>query len=248
MERTVNFETPRVVGEKVVLTTTLSVGDFVDKIARFEVNEMQRITRFAGNIKLPTIDEMRHYLVTLLQVRVQHVNGQRQNFNRLIRTVRVPSRWFILLAQIGIAKDHSRKFEFVPNLELPEKFEGMDIEQVEEISWLMESLLQEGYMTSPGVPLAIDGSLEFMAKTKIGNIIKGMDTDNAVYGFLAAILENDVASDSYDNLDLIFRIQYSTMDTYSAAFQSYFVQSANILGGMTNEQKPTNTTTTEKCE
>lgn len=231
------FETPRVVGDLVSFTTTLSCGDFVDKIARFECDEMKRITRFASNFDVPSFEDIKRYLITLLELRVSHVKGESiGSFSKVLRSLRVPSRWFVLLAQIGKAKDFSRKFEFTPELTLPEGFVPMSVDEINDISWTMESILQEGYSTVPGLPLDKDGSLQFMAKTKIGEFMRGMDSDNPAYAFLAALLEADVASESYDNLDLVFRIQYSTFDTYNAAFQSYFVQSANAFGAQQNNR------------
>lgn len=225
------FETPRVVGNLVSFTTTLSCGDFVDKIARFERDEMKRVTRFANNFDVPSFEDIKRYLITLLELRIAHVKGERiGSISKVFRSLRVPARWFVLLAQIGLARDFSRKFEFTPELILPDDFTPMSIDEIIEISWTMESILQEGYSTVPGIPTDREGSLEFMAKTKIGEFMRGMDSDNPAYAFLAALLEADVASESYDNLDLVFRIQYSTFDTYNSAFQSYFVQSANAFG------------------
>lgn len=235
----VDFETPRVVGEKVPMKTKLTVGDFVDKVARFEFSELKRITRFAENAEIPNQREIRDYLITLLDARVKHVNGEKHSLGRSFRTVRVPSRWYVLLAQVGNAKDFERRFEFTPELEVPADYQPMTLEKIEDISWTMESFLQEGYTSQPGLPVDPDGSLQFMAKTTVGNIVRGMDNDNPVYAFLAAVLENEVAAESYDNLDLVFRIQYSTFDTYSAAFQSYFVNSTNELGGISNETQQT---------
>lgn len=237
MERNIartEFETPRTVGDLVEFKTNFKVGDFVTKIARFESDELKRITRFAQNAEIPTLEEIKSYLITLLKLRVDLVTGGNiSDYRKILRTARVPARWFILLSQIGEAKDYERKFKFTPALSLDKDFVPFTAAQIEDISWKLENLLQEGYSTVPGIPTLPDGSLPFMAKTTIGDYIRGIDKDNPAYAFLAAVLEAEVAAESYDNLDLVFRMQYSTLDTYSAAFQSYFVQSAETLGGNT---------------
>jgi hypothetical protein len=229
------FETPRVVGELVTMVTTFKVGDYVSKVARFELDELKRITRFAGNIELPSVQMIERYLVTLLSLRVSVVDNKVPAIYRpTLKSARIPARWFVLLSQIGYAKDFNRKFEFVPVLQLEDGFVLLTPKEMEDISWLMESLLQEGYTTVPGIPRTTDGSLQFMAKTKIGEYMRGMDKDNPAFAFLASLLEAEVASESYDNLDLVFRIQYSTLDTYNQAFQSYFVASTNNLNTQNN--------------
>lgn len=254
----VEFETPRISNEVVDFITTLKVGDYVTKVALFEHQELRRITRFQQNVPIPTQDQIEAYLVTLLDIRVKI--ARRENLGdigRYLNQLRVPARWYVLLAQVGEAMDASRRFKFYPELdltirkdldvtaavkakgavELP-KYQLLNKDDMLEISQQLEFFYEEGYASVPGVPRDPEGSLQFMSKTTAGNIIRGMDKDNPAYAFLAFILENEVAAESYDNLDLVFRINYSSYDTYSAAFKSYFVQSTNTLGGNANADRP----------
>ena len=258
----VEFETPRISQDVVQFTTTLKVGSYVKKVASFEFNEMRRITRFQNNVEIPSADEICDYLIALLDARVRITRresvGEKGKF---LNQMRVPSRWYVLLAQVGEVLDASRRFKFTPQLDLSQmeedfsvpaqvvtKGKGVSVDAVVkevislqemlDISEKMEFLLEEGYTTVPGVPRDIEGSLAFMSKTTISNVIRGMDKDNPAYAFLAFILENEVAAESYDNLDLVFRINYSSYDTYSAAFKSYFVQSTDNVGGNAIEREP----------
>lgn len=247
------FETPRLAQNVIEFTTKLKVGAYVDQVARFEVGELQRVTRFHANAQLPDAQKMVQYLVSLLELRVRIANRQPLlDHGKFARQYRVPARWFVLLAQVGEAFDATRRFKFCPTLELNTKgpkskaivcappLEPVTLMTAEEMVCFSDELsyfLEEGYTTIAGIPRDPEGSLAFMAKTTIGDVIRGMDKDNPAYAFLAFILENEVAAESYDNLDLVFRINYSSYDTYSAAFKSYFVQTTNDLGGVNNAKR-----------
>jgi len=241
----VELETPRMVENVVRFTTNLKVGDYVTDVAKFEVQEMRRVTRYQQNAPIPEIQEVEDYLVTLLHIRVLIGNKQPLGeYGKRLNSLRVPARWYVLLAQVGEAMDTTRRFKFYPELDLTVVDEKgntseralLPIDKMLDFSDKLDVLLEDGYVTVPGVPRDSEGSLQFMSKTTIGNIIRGMDKDNPAYGFLAFILESEVAAESYDNLDLVFRINYSSYDTYSAAFKSYFVTSTDELGGNANGQ------------
>lgn len=244
----VELETPRMSESVVKFTTNLKVGDYVTDVAKFEVQEMKRVTRYQMNAPVPSVEEVENYLVTLLNIRVLIGNKQPLGaYGRIINALRVPARWYVLLAQVGEAMDTTRRFKFYPELDLSVVDEKgntslrplLSDSEMLEFSEKLDILLEDGYVTVPGVPRDNEGSLAFMSKTTIGNIIRGMDKDNPAYGFLAFILESEVAAESYDNLDLVFRINYSSYDTYSAAFKSYFVTSTDELGGTANGQSAT---------
>lgn len=235
------FETPRKARDKVELVTTFKWSPTLKRVAKFEINELKRATRFHSNVSIPTDIDMERYLVTVLWARIQWVNDELMktsygsSISSVFSRVRIPFRWSTILVNIGQVTDHNKNFKFIPDFD----FNGtvsqfpnitgkssldqlMTKDELIEMTDIFEYLYREGYGTNVGIPRDKQGSLELMAKTKISETIRGMDETNPVYGFLAFLLDVDVASYSYDNVDLIFRTEYSSYDTYDTGFSDYF--------------------------
>lgn len=251
------FETPRKARDQIHLTSTFHWTPTLRRVAKFEVNELKRATRFQNNVEVPTDDDMERYLQTILWARINYVNDtireteHGRGINSVYSRVRVPVRWNTLLANIGEAVDHRKNFKFTPEYSATERDDSdlntkgkknmplMSKQELLDMTDIFEFLLREGYGTVVGIPRERQGSLELMAKTKIAESIMGIDETNPVYGFLAFILDLDVASDSYDNMALIFRTEYSSYDTYSTGFTNYYTQVIEGIESM-NRQAPQN--------
>lgn len=251
------FESPRMARQKIELTTTFKYNETIRRIAKFEVNEMKRATRFSENVEIPDDNKMESYLATLLWLRVCWVRDEvPAEYRAGYRRYRVPARWFTFLVNIGEAKDFGRNFKFIPafNSEglgevlkpgkgsAPAAVRFLSHEELLNVTDMMEYLYSEGYPTVTGLPKEKQGSLELMAKTTIQDTIMGMDVHNPVYAFLAFVLEVDVAADSNDNVELLFRTEYSSYDVYSTGFSNYYTQVLGGIDGMPQQnQQPSQT-------
>lgn len=218
------FETPRPTKGTVTFVTKLRDSEFIRKVAVFELHELKRVTKFAGNVELPSIDDMERYLKTALYLRVEYVTkGKLNEYAAVQRTIRIPERWYTILVNVGEAKNQQLNFKFVPEFSF-DNFEPMSVPEIKEISELFDLYLQDGYGTLPGLPKSKDGSLHFMAKTIIGDTVRGIDVDSPVYAFLASVVNSEIINDTYKDLDLLFRVNYSDVETYELNFNDYFRQ------------------------
>lgn len=125
-----------------------------------------------------------------------------------------------------LARYENGEIDMEPELYFPIILMG--IEEFREMSDDLDFLTEEGYTTVKGMERSTEGKLELMAKTKIQEIIRGIDAHNPVYGFLAYILDLDIASQTYDDIGILFRVQYSSYDVYDASFKSFFREVGTI--------------------
>lgn len=214
-----NYETPRPAKGIIEFTTKFKETELVTRVANFELMEMKRSTKFSNNVELPSVEEIRDYLTTLLQLRVEYTTEQGlKEYSRFVRTVRIPARWYTIISNVGIAKNSALGFHFVPE----STFTKLPLEEMKRISDLMELILEDGYSTIGGMPKSTEGSLYFMAKTIIDNTVRSMEIDSPVYGFLASIVSSEIINDTYQDLDLLFRVRYSDTDTYALNFNDFF--------------------------
>ena len=217
----IEFERPRMAPTRQVFTTNIKGGSLLESFAKFEVKELQRITRYAQNVELPSKKDMKQYLGTLLYWRVQSVNGEKVDKKYHLKAARVPARFATVLLNIGIAVDKTRNFKFVPATSI-KKAEIMTAEKFTEMSEMLSEFYEEGYSTVRGLPKSEFGSIYLMAKTYMSDVMMSMDAHHPVYGFLAAIVEAEVTHDTYGDLSMLFRVQYSHKDTYEDESFLYF--------------------------
>lgn len=225
------FEPVRKHTIKEVFKTRFNDENLVEEVARFEITELNRVLRCASNVTIPNVDEMERYLLTLLELRCKAANEERLgDYVNIVKRVRVPARWYTILLNVGQALDRTRNFQFVPEFKI--EYKMMTVQELKDMSELLEEYYPDGYTTVPGLPRAIDGSLHFMAKTMINDVVMGADVENPVYAFLSAVLRAEVISDTYEDLSLMFRVKYSSFETYTDSFREYF-----RIVQETNEQK-----------
>lgn len=219
-----DFEPARKINEKVVFETCFRNENMVKDVARFEVAELKRILRNASNVIIPEVEEMERYLVTLLKLRVNTANdiGPKE-YSSIVKRVNIPARWYTILCNVGQAFDHTRNFKFMPKFDINNVVQ-MTAQEMTEMSELLDEYYADGYTTVAGVPNTVEGEIHFMAKTAIDDIVIGTDVTNPVYAFLSAVLQAEVISDTYEDLSLMFRVQYSDIDTYKTSFRDYFRQ------------------------
>lgn len=242
------FETPRRYQRKEEFKTKFSDSEMVTEVARFEVQEMKRILRHASNVTIPDVDTMERYLKTILWMRIEMSNDVKIGpYHEVSRRVRIPARWYVLMVNVGQAHDAERNFKFTPVYDMtpkPHTFKQstkaddmltdgdklLTPNELKDWSEIFESYLQDGYSTVAGIPRDFEGSIHLMAKTTIQEIVRGTDITNPVYAFLASILGAEVVSDTYQDLALMFRIQYSSTDVYETQFSEYFRSVSQDIG------------------
>lgn len=220
-QKKTEFERPRMSAKREVFTTHFNKGELLSSFAKFEVKELARITRYASNVHLPSKADMEKYLTTLLYWRIQSVNGATVDKKYHLKVARVPARFATVLLNIGIAIDKTRNFKFVPATKITKK-DIMSAEEFKDVSELLAEFYEEGYSTVRGLPKSEFGSIYLMAKSYISDMMMSMDAHHPVYAFLAAIVEAEVTHDTYGDLNMLFRVQYSGRDTYEDESFMYF--------------------------
>lgn len=235
------FEVPRAQRKKQEFDVVINYTDSISKVAKFEVQELERITRYADNVEIPSTVEFERYLLTLLYIRIKDsrnelgsetINSRGDvvqpledeiSFRSIKKALRVPARWYTLLVNIGEAHDFNRNFKFMPVL-------GFDVDdlmtkqELLEFSELLDIRILDGYSAIKGLPRDPQGSLELMAMTMIEDAMHGMDTVSPVYGFLAYLVEMENIRVDIANRALVFPKEYSSRDIYEANFRDYFGQ------------------------
>lgn len=235
------FEVPRAQRKKQEFDVVINYTDSISKIAKFEVQELERITRYADNVEIPLVSEFERYLLTLLYIRIKDTRNEmgmdtvnnnkvvvpavadERSFRTVKKALRVPARWYTLLVNIGEAHDFNRNFKFLPLL-------GFDVDtlmtkqELLEFSELLDVRVLDGYSAIKGLPKDPEGSLELMAMTLIQDAMHSMDTVSPVYGFLAYLVEMENTRIDMANRAFVFPKEYSSKDTYEANFRDYFGQ------------------------
>lgn len=222
MSSTIEFETPRMSSNRIQFVTRFRDTSMITRVAEFEVRELRRVTKFATNVEIPSVEEMTEYLKTLLDLRVRTVTkGDLKEMKVVAKGVRVPERWYTLLANVGFASHKILKVEFTPEIAFKD-FEPMSENEIKRISSLLLDYLEDGYGTIKGIPRDTHGSVQFMAKAVISEEVRGIDIESPAYGFLASLVNSEIMCETYADLSILFRVTYSSIDTYEFAFSDYF--------------------------
>lgn len=250
------FDTMRPAEKKEVFEVKFQNRFQIEAMVRHDIEEIERVTRNQSNVKIPSVGWLMAYWNYLLKLRIKQVNDKLTHEEKtLINLLRVPVRLEVLLAQVGRVSDPTNNFHFVPVykdpeveerdeygrlIPLEENSEGekvygfvdleIDLETVKRISDALRGYLVDGYMTVQGLPKSKNGSLAMMTKACMQDQVFGMigrQNDHPVYAFFAFLLNAEITSDAYDNLDLLFRVRYSSFDTYELSLKSAFADVMN---------------------
>lgn len=222
------FESPRAVRTQIKFEVKINNSDMMGRVADWEVREMERVTNYASNIELPTVEDVLKYLKMLTYLRVQKVNGERiePDFKHIFKDLYVPARWYTLLDNIGEAHDWSTNIKFVPAYEI-DAAAVMSFDELVRMSDQLQALKPDGYACEKGIPTHTDGSVEMMAKVALAEgkaleTIRGMDIHNPVFAFFASLFQMEVVGLTYADLDRMYRIEYSAPSKYKASFRDYW--------------------------
>lgn len=222
------FESPRAVRTQIQFTVKINNSGMMMKVAEWEVREMERITRYASNVRLPEVEDVLKYLKNLTYLRVMKINGQKMehDLKHIFRDLYVPARWYTLLDNIGEAHDWSTNIKFFPAYNI-EAVDVLSADELIEISDILQALKPDGYACEKGIPAHTDGSVEMMAKVALAEgsaleTIRGMRTDNPVFAFFANLFQMEVVGLTYADLDRMYRVEYSSPTKYQASFRDYW--------------------------
>lgn len=222
------FEEARPVSGVILHKVNVGLGELLDQMARFEVQEMKRVTRYQQNVDIPSQDTLARYIRTLIWVRVTQCNDPRglKDYKTLTYSVRVPARLSLMLDNLGEAFDYDSNIRFVPVCEI-ESSDLMSVDECIDISHLIESFLVEGYHSVGGIKKDKYGSVELMSKLVLSDP-EAMDKvlsyrkDNPVYAFFAAVFKLQVLSMTYQEAVIINRVQYSNTEMYRHKYPEYY--------------------------
>lgn len=222
------FETARPVGGAITHKVNVELGEMFDDMAKFEVREMQRVTRYAQNVTLPTEKDMKRYMKTLVYIRVMRSTEAHKlkDLRQAVYSARVPARLSVLMDNIGIAYDHETNIKFIPVCEISSD-DLMSMSEISEVSAQLAALLEDNYTTIKGISKSEDGSIMLMSKLVMsipGNIetVLSYRRDNPVYAFFASLLNLQLLELTYEDLRLAYRVQYSEVDVYKFNLNEYY--------------------------
>lgn len=242
------FESPRARRTQLSFEVKLNNTVMMDKIAKWEAKEQLRVVNYASNIDTVSEEDMLVYMKNLLYLRTLMVNNQKIDpaVKAIIKRLYVPARWYTMLDHIGEAHDYGRNIKFFPNYDLPAT-EVKNADWLVTISEIFAYLRPEGYTCVQGIPTHVDGSIEFMAKVALSDegtldTVRGMDVHNPVFGFFAVIFQLQVLNLTYKELELLYRIEYSSGDVYSGQFTDYYrsvMSNATTVESGTTPAQPT---------
>lgn len=222
------FESPRAVRTQIQFTVKVNNSKLISRVAEWEIREMERITRYASNIDIPSVEDMTKYLKNVLYMRVQKVSGAKieQSFKHIFRDLYLPARWYTLLDNLGEAHDMQSNIKFFPAYSI-EAVDVLTADQMIEISEQLQAIKMDGYSCEKGIPQHTEGSVEMMAKVALAegqalDTIRGMRSDNPVFAFFANLFQMEVIDLTYADLDKMYRVEYSAPSVYSANLRDYW--------------------------
>lgn len=222
------FEQPRSVSNSILYKVQMVMDDLYVNMAKWELMELQRCTRFATNVALPEADDLARYFRTLTWIRVTQATEPKKvgDYKVAVHSARIPNRLSVILSNIGEAYDRDSNIKFVPVCEISAE-DLMSVTEMMELSDLIGAYLQDGYATVVGMEKSNLGSVMLMSKLVIsepGQLkqVLSYRKDNPVYAFFAAILQMEIVDLTYQDLFRQYRVQYSSVDQYKYSFQQYY--------------------------
>lgn len=222
------FEQPRSVTNSIVYKVQMVMDELYTNMAKWELMELQRCTRFATNVRLPEAEDLARYFRTLTWVRVTQATEPKKvkDYKVAVHSSRIPNRLSVILSNIGEAYDRDSNIKFIPTCDIQAK-DVMAITELMEMSDLLGSYLEDGYATVAGMEKSNLGSVMLMSKLVIsepGQLqqVLSYRKDNPVYAFFAAILQMEIVDLTYQDLFRQYRVQYSSVDQYKYSFQQYY--------------------------
>jgi hypothetical protein len=249
----VEFEEGKTMEDYRVITVELG-PELFERIARAEITELDRITRYASNVKMPELDTMIRYMSSLLHIRCAFGRMERPYVTAsLVRNYLIPARFGLLLAQIGKVIIRDQKFKFIPKSRVVAT-NLMTVQELRDFSDELESFSDE-YALIKGMAFDPQGAPQFMTKAaaiamldsqgiesdkddkavKVGddihsasegftvrsfNHIRGMSQTHPVYAFFSYLLQSTITDGAYEGIDWVYRVKYSSFDTYDTLIQS----------------------------
>lgn len=197
----------------------IEMSDLFDDAATTYSQEVDRVMRFISNPYYQiTADEFLKYFTTLLYLRVMHVNGQKNkttaNYYADQRKYVVPTFIHVLLTSIGKATDRTQGITFKPAIEVD--LDNLhSAEKMREISDKLDIINKEGLTcVETGVPINIEGDLQFMITLNLEHEILSYSKHHAIYGFYAAFFKHTLMCDVLEPKNL--RIRYGVLNDYKS--------------------------------
>lgn len=157
------------------------------------LSEFIRMAPYAGFSAVSELDskDIEKYLKTLKWMRVCTVLGKADNQFRQYRTlanvVAVPVLEYQILVCIGKAYDRDYNLEFEPAYNVTED-DILSPAEMEAISSLFRQFENSGMKVVYGIPKSVEGELDFMAMSHVGEAIVSYRRSHPVYGFLASFI------------------------------------------------------------
>lgn len=140
----------------------------------------------SGAKEIMELDEIRHYLLSLLHIRVKHCMGKPTTI-RWTDEVYVPAFFSIILENIGITSDEDLGVTLQPKFDHPS---AMDVDELARTSRKFQALSRMGLVCAQQMPRDRKGSWDFMAMQCVDNVVRRHDSDShPVYGFLSSVVE-----------------------------------------------------------
>lgn len=186
-----DFKTMNATTIKVVVNVDCSELESV--VADKLLSEFVRMAPYANYSAISELDskDIERYLKTLRWMRVCTVLGNTEKsfkeYRTLAKVVAVPVLEYQVLVSIGKAYDKDFNLEFSPACNVTED-DILSPAEMEAISSLFRQFENSGMKVVYGIPHAIEGDLDFMAMSHVGDEVVSYRRVHPVYGFLASFM------------------------------------------------------------
>lgn len=220
------------ISTQATLTVRVNVepSNLVGDLAFVLHNELHRVLGSAGTHLLQDVaaEDVRKYINTVIWMRVNHVNGVRDNVTKeyaaQYRRCAVPVLVYQLLIGIGEALDRDYGLRFIPEIDL----DANDIlgpADFIKLSNVMFAAQNNGFKVVGGLPNNPIGELPFMAMQHVSQTVTSYRKDHPVYGFLAAFFKQE-------QLNSVTGTMHRIVYGYESDYAVNLAHLASAIGGV----------------
>lgn len=165
--------------------TVVIDGGGLSLVAEAYLTNVEKVYRGTNMVGELNAEDLHRYFKTLVWLRVQQVTTNRLEGHD-VRAYAIPAFVGLLLHNIGTVHDDDYGFTLVPSMEKPE--DALDVKEMLRISKAIRSL-RDAFQPVDFPLRSMRGSVEFMSKAVIGNVVMSYRAHDAqVYAYLAALV------------------------------------------------------------
>lgn len=189
---------------------------FLDQVSRLEYQEILRALNYQPSAYQYSQSDIKKYLYTLMVYRVMSVTNRLDLVRirtHMMKRLRIPTHWAVLIQQVGEAFDKNFNFKFVPTMEVNADLLLTYAEMVD-ISNSFEAI--PDYLVNTAWPQGNEGDVytmsTFVFQQENYSKVMAYHNEHPVKAFFAALLNTNVISHVYEDLIMLYRMEYPSTD------------------------------------